>query len=117
MKQNLKRNIALTFRVSAEERELIEQRMKSANITTLRTFLLKMALNGHVISVEMDSIAESNRLLRNISNNINQMAKRANETGRIHDADIADIKAKQGEIWEHQNKIIRLLAELVEGVA
>jgi len=117
MKQNLKRNIALTFRVSSEERELIDERMKSAGITSLRAFLLKMALNGRVINVEMDSIAESNRLLRNISNNINQVAKRANETGRVYNSDLDEIKARQGEIWEQQDKIIRLLAQLVEGVA
>ena len=52
MKQNLKRNIALTFRVSADEQELIYKRMKDSGISTLRHFLLKMALSGRVISVE-----------------------------------------------------------------
>jgi hypothetical protein len=114
MKQKLNRNIALTFRVDEKERELINKRMKDAGISTLRHFLLKMALTGRVISVEMDSIAECNRLLRNISGNINQIAKRANETGRVYDADLAEIKTYQGEIWERQDRIIRLLGEIVE---
>ena len=117
MKQNLKRSVALTFRVSKEEREIIKKRMKLAGITTMRTFLLKMALTGRVISVEMDSISECNRLLRIIGNNINQVAKRANVTGNVYEADLAEIKERQGEIWEQQNKIIGLLSKLVERVA
>ena len=114
MKQKLTRNIALTFRVDEKERELINQRMKDAGISTLRHFLLKMALNGRVISVEMDSIAECNRLLRNISGNINQIAARVNATGSIYAADLEEIKTRQGEIWERQDKIIHLLGKIVE---
>ena len=40
----------------------------------------------------VDSIAESNRLLRNISNNINQVAKRANETRSIYAADMIQLQ-------------------------
>jgi len=116
MKQTLSRNIALTFRVDAKERDLITERMEMAGISTLRTFLLKMALTGRVINVEMDSITECNRLMRNISSNINQIAKRVNETGNIYTADINDIKNGQGNIMQQQDKIIKLLTEVVEGI-
>ncbi|MCL2821558.1 MAG: plasmid mobilization relaxosome protein MobC [Oscillospiraceae bacterium] len=115
MKQTLSRNIALTFRVDAKERDLITERMEMAGISTLRTFLLKMALTGRIINVEMDSITECNRLLRNISSNINQIAKRVNETGNIYEADINDIKTGQENIMQQQDKIIKLLIEVVEG--
>ena len=115
MKQTLSRNIALTFRVDANERDFITERMKMAGISTLRTFLLKMALTGRIINVEMDSITECNRLLRNISSNINQISKRINETGNIYTADINDIKTSQGNIMQQQDKIIKLLTEIVEG--
>jgi hypothetical protein len=114
MRQNLKRNIALTFRVNEEERELINKRMKSVGVGTLRIFLLKMALNGRVINVEMDSIGECNRLLRSISNNINQIAKRVNGTGNLYAVDTDEIKKQQIEIWEQQDKILRLLGKIVE---
>ena len=115
MKQTLSRNIALTFRVDANERDHIVKRMEMAGISTLRTFLLKMALTGRIINVEMDSITECNRLLRNISSNINQIAKRVNETGNIYEADINDIKTGQENIMQQQDKIIKLLTEVVEG--
>ena len=116
MKQTLARNIALTFRVDAFEREQINKRMEMTGISTLRTFLLKMALNGRIINVEMDSITECNRLLRNISSNINQIAKRVNETGNIYNADINDIKAGQSNIMQQQDEIIKLLTDVVEGI-
>jgi uncharacterized protein (DUF1778 family) len=114
MKQNLTRNIALTFRVNEEERELIRKAMKLANVTSLRPYLLKLAINGRIVNVEMDSIAECNRLLSNISNNINQISKRANQTGNLYAADFEEIKTRQDEIWEQQDKIIRLLTKVVE---
>ena len=58
--------------------------------------------------------AESNRLLRNISVNINQIAARANAMGSIYAADMEEIKTRQGEIWERQDKIIRALGKIVE---
>jgi hypothetical protein len=61
----------------------------------------------------MDSIKECNRLLRNISGNINQIAARANAMGNIYAADIEEIKARQGEIWERQDCIIKTLAKIV----
>jgi hypothetical protein len=115
MKQVLSRNIALTFRVDANERDLIYKRMEMTGITTLRTFLLRMALTGRIIHVEMDSITECNRLLRNIGSNINQIAKRVNETGNIYTADITDIKDGQSIIMLQQDKIIKLLTDVVEG--
>jgi hypothetical protein len=116
MQQNLKRNIALTFRVSEEEKALVQRRMAQTNISNLRAYLLKMAVDGQVITVELDSVNECNRLLRNISNNINQIARRINETGNIYAADIEEIKTRQNEIWEQQSKTIKLLSDIVVAV-
>ena len=40
----------------------------------------KMALDGYVIQLDFSDIRELNRLLRNATNNLNQIAKRTNET-------------------------------------
>jgi hypothetical protein len=116
MKQNLNRNIALTFRVSGEEQALIRKGMEIAGISNLRAYLLKMAVDGRIISVEMDSIVECNRLLRNISSNINQVAKKVNMTDRVTGADIDWIKAQQAEIWAKQDNIINKLTKIMEAV-
>jgi hypothetical protein len=114
--QKLERNIAMTFRVTEKERELIRRRQAQTGMQNMRAYLLKMAVDGRVIHIELESVREMNRLLGNISNNINQIAKRANETGRIYDVDIDDIKERQDEIWMQQKEILSRLAKLLKAV-
>jgi len=114
--QNLKRNINMGFRVTAEERDLIMKRMDEIGFPSVRSYLLKMALNGMIINLDLADVRECSRLLRNVSNNVNQIAKRVNETGNAYAADIADIQSQLGEIWGQQDKIIRSLSKVLEAV-
>jgi hypothetical protein len=114
MAQNLKRGKSLNFRVNEQEYEWIKRRQKQAGIMNTRAYLLKMAVDGRVVHVEMDSIKERNTLLRSISNNVNQIAARVNATGSVYAVDIADIRAKQAEIWEQQKAIMEKLTKLAE---
>jgi hypothetical protein len=112
--QKLKRNINMGFRVTADEQEQIMGRMKEIGFPSLRSYLLKMALNGMIINVDLSDVRECSRLLRIVGNNINQLAKRANENGNIYAAEIADVKERLDGIWEQQDKIIRSLAKVLE---
>jgi len=114
--QNLKRSINMGFRVTEEEQQMIKRRMAQTNIRNLRAYLLKMAIDGMVVNLDLTDVQECSRLLRNISNNVNQLAKRANEGGNVYSDEIADVQKQLGEIWEQQNKIIRILAKILEVV-
>ena len=105
--QKLKRNIAMTFRVTEKERDMIRRRQAQTGIRNMRAYLLKMAIDGRVIEIKLDSVHEMNRLLSNASNNINQVAKRINEMGSIYAADIAEINTRLDEIWVQQKEILR----------
>jgi hypothetical protein len=112
--QKLKRSVNIGFRVTEEEQAMIRNRMGKVGIRNLRTYLLKMAVNGYVINLDLADVRECSRLLRIISNNVNQLAKRANEGGNIYAADIADVQIRLGGIWERQDKIIRELSKILE---
>lgn len=114
--QKLKRSINVGFRVTEEEQELIRRRQAQTNITSLRAYLLKMAVDGYVINLDLTDVRENSRLLRILSNNVNQVAKRANESGNIYAADLADIKARLDEVWQQQDKIITSLSKILEAV-
>jgi len=114
MKQKLERNIAMTFRVTEDERELIREAQKESGIINMRAYLLKMAVNGLNIRIDLDSVRNMNRLLSNATNNINQIAKRANETSNIYSVDMEDIKTRQDEIWNQQRVILKSLATIME---
>jgi diaminopimelate decarboxylase len=104
------------MRVSQEEYDLVKRRMAQTRFTNLRAYLLKQAIDGRVIHIEMESIAELGRLLRNISNNVNQIAARVNTTGNIYAQDIADIQENQSKIWAQQEEMIRRITALIAEV-
>ena len=114
-KQNAKsrkRNHYISFCVTEQERDMINRRMAQTGIKSLRAYMLKMGVDGRVIHVEFDSVKEMVRLLSNATNNINQIAKRANESGRIYAADIDELSQRYDELWGQAKVILRKLAEI-----
>ena len=97
---------------TGEEREMINRRMAQSGMKNMRAYLLKMAVDGRVITVELESVQEMVRLLSNATNNINQIAKRVNETGNIYSADIDELNSRYDELWGQTKTILRKLSEL-----
>ncbi|MDR0862289.1 MAG: plasmid mobilization relaxosome protein MobC [Oscillospiraceae bacterium] len=106
------RNSNMHFRVTEQEREMIERRMAQSGIKSLRAYMLKMAVDGRVIHVELESVREMVRLLSNATNNINQIARRANETGSIYAADLDELRGRYDELWGQAKEILRKLAAI-----
>ena len=96
--------------LTPDEMELIHHKMIASGIRNRSAYVRKMALDGYVVNLDMSDIRELTSLLRHCSNNLNQIAKRANATGSIYGADIADMKVKQDEIWETAKEILARLA-------
>ena len=109
-KKNRTRNHYINFRVTEQEREMIDRRMAQTGITNRRAYLLKMAVDGRVIHVELESVKEMVRLLSNATNNINQIARRANETGSIYAADLDELCGRYDELWGQTKVILRKLS-------
>lgn len=107
-----KREKRIHFLVSREEEELIQQRMQEIGICNRNAFLRKMALNGYCINLELQDVKELVSLLRRCSNNLNQYAKRANETGSIYEADIKDLQERLDEIWKEMKEVLVHLASI-----
>ena len=95
MKNRMER---INIRVTPKERKLIEAKMKEVGIINMSGYIRKMAIDGYLIMLKLDDLGEISRLLGIISNNINQYARRANETGSIYLQDIQDIKASQEKV-------------------
>ncbi len=112
--KKLHRNINIGFRVTEEEQGLMRQRMEEVGIRNLRAYLLKMALNGYIIHIDLKDVRECSRLLRIVGNNVNQIAARVNAGGSLYAADLADMRERLDGIWANQNKIIRDLSNILE---
>ena len=105
-----KRNIVIRFRVTPEEREMIESKMAQFGTTNMAAYLRKISIDGYVVRLDLPELREMVSLLRRSSNNLNQIAKRINETSRIYDADIDCLKENQEKIWSAANEILTRLA-------
>ena len=106
-----KRDIQLKFRVTPQEREMIETKMAQFG-TNMAAYLRKMAIDGYVVKLDLPELRELVSLLRYSSNNLNQLTRRAHETGRIYEADLEDIQQSQERIWTAAEKIVCSLAAL-----
>jgi hypothetical protein len=106
-KKKRARPTQLRVYVNDEEKELIEQRMQEAKIGNISSYMRKMAIDGYVINVELKEIAEAIRLLRYSSNNLNQIAKHANETGSIYKDDVEEIRENYRELWSSMKEILQ----------
>jgi L-rhamnose mutarotase len=105
-----KKNTMIYIRVTEDEWDQIHKRMGEAGVKNMSAYIRKVALNGYIIRLDLSDLKEVLRLLRINSNNLNQYAKRANETGSIYLADIVELK-------ESQKQILEKIGELLERIA
>ena len=109
---NLEREVQLKFRVTPEDRALIEQKMAQLGTTNMAAYLRKMAIDGFVINLELPELREMVSLLRRSSNNLNQLTRRVHETGRFYDADLDELRQSYDGLWNAAQKILTSLAKL-----
>lgn len=109
---NRKRDIQVKFRVTPQERDMIETKMAQIGTTNMAAYLRKMAIDGYVVKLDIPELKEMVSLLRYTGNNLNQLTKRAHESGRIYEADLEDIQQNQERIWTAAEKIVSSLAVL-----
>lgn len=91
---------------------MIEERMKQAGINQMSTYIRKMAIDGYILKLDLPEIKEMISLLRYSSNNLNQIARRANETGRVYEDDLRSISGMQEKIWDGINQILVRLGQV-----
>lgn len=100
------------FLVSPAEEAQIHQKMNELGIRNRNAYLRKMALDGYCIKLDLQDVKELVSLLRRCSNNLNQYARRANETGNIYAADVNDLQERLDEIWTEMKEVLVHLSSI-----
>lgn len=100
------RKVQLNFRVTEREKMLIEEKMQELGTTNREAYLRKIAIDGMIVKVEVPELKEILSLMRYTSNNVNQIARRLNETGRIYEVDFAEVQAQQEQLWNVLNNLL-----------
>ena len=105
-----KRDETIILRLSKTEKNRIYEKMLSMGIRSLSAYIRKMALDGYCLNLDLPQLRRMAYLLQMCSNNLNQYAKRANESGSIYAEDIRDLQKRLDELWEMQKLILKRLS-------
>lgn len=97
-----KRTVQLKFRVTEDERTLIEEKMKLIPTRNMAAYLRKIAIDGYILQVDRSDIKAMTAEIQKIGVNVNQIARRVNATGNVYQEDIAEIKGVLNKIWRLQ---------------
>lgn len=102
----------IILRISKEDRERIRAKMEEVGVRNMSAYIRKMALDGYCVKLDLQDLKELIRLLRICSNNLNQYAKKANETGNIYLADIQDLQIRLDNLWQTAKELLVRLASI-----
>ena len=86
--------------------------MREAGTTNMGAYLRKMALDGYILRLDLPELKEMLSQLRYMGNNVNQIAKRANEVGVIDEMDIRGVSKRQERMLEQMTRLLEKLSGL-----
>lgn len=91
------KNIRITVRVSAQEFETISKKSKAVH-KSVSTYMRTASLDDKVYFLESPEHREVITEMHRIGANINQIARRLNETGSLYFADMEDIRKEHDDL-------------------
>ena len=109
----IERSKRIELRVTADELRQIHEHMQETGISSLTAYMIRMAIHGYVIKMDLADLKELLRLMQISGNNLNQYAKKANETGSIYHEDIEELRTAQKEILQEMRKVLEKLTAIM----
>ena len=106
------RDEMVAVRLTFSEKQQVREKMAELGIRNMSAYFRKMALDGYCVRLDLGDVKELIYLLRMCSNNLNQYAKKANQTGSIYEEDILDLKNRFEEFWEIAKELLARLATI-----
>ena len=112
--ENRKRNVQIIIRVTEEGRALIEEKMKQIPTLNLSAYARRILIDGYIITLDLQEVKGHTAQLQKIGVNINQIAKRINETGRIYADNMDEIKRVMEEVWRLERRLLLQFKSLMK---
>ena len=86
--------------LSKQELSLIQHKMRQLGTHNFGAYARKMLIDGYIIKVDYTEQKSLAAAVSSISANITQTCRRINSAGHLYADDVAELKARQAEIWE-----------------
>ena len=109
MAEKEKRLVNHNFRTTESEAAIMRKKMEALGIKNESAYMRALALNGYILKLDLPQIREMLRLLGNMTNNLNQIAKRLNADGNLYETEIEEIQQKQDELWKMMRQLLSIL--------
>ena len=92
------RTVRMVVDVTSDEKEMIHAKMQQLGTGNFGAYARKMLIDGYVIKKDYSEIKKLTAQLGKIGSNINQLAKRANQSHNVSADEIRNMLVKQFEI-------------------
>lgn len=109
---NRERGRKITFWITDQEYDMIQEKMKLAQIENMSAYLRKMAIDGYVVHLDIPELRDMLTKLHRSGANLNQLTRRVNETGRFYKADLEDLLQSQARLQAAADGILEKLSFL-----
>jgi len=106
-KQNRKRDKQMLFRVTPEEKRLIQEKMRFVNMTNMREFMRKMLQKGYVVNADASEIKTLAAELQKIDVNMRQILRHVDTLGPAYAADAEEMRQKMKECWDMVRELFK----------
>lgn len=100
------------FKITDDERRLIEKKMEQAGIKNMSAYIRKMCIDGYIIHLKIPELADCSKYLRFASNNLNQIARRVNSGGAVNTDELRKTQTTLAETNELFGNIMERLSKI-----
>ena len=83
-----------------QELSVVRHKMNQLGTRNFGAYARKMLIDGFIIKVDYTEQKKLAAAVSKVASNISQICRRINSTGRCYEDDVAELKARQAEIWE-----------------
>ena len=112
--QNRTRNEQLIVRVTPEEKEVIQKKMRQFGTGCFSRYARKMLLDGYVLRLDLSEFQKLSGEINAIGVNINQITKTVNATRSIYASDMIQLRELVNEIWRLQKSFLSELLSKIQ---
>ena len=86
--------------LNEQELSVVHRKMNQLGTRNFGAYARKMLIDGYIIKVDYTEQKKLAAAVSRVASNINQICRRINSTGHCYEDDVAELKARQAEIWE-----------------
>ena len=86
--------------LNEQELSVVHHKMNQLGTRNFGAYARKMLIDGYIIKVDYTEQKKLAAAVSRVASNINQICRRINSTGHCYEDDIAELKARQAEVWE-----------------